>query len=142
MIKDLASSLAPRSEREFLDHFLFLAKQCLHLKAADRERAGRARRIRHAPRGNSGGQQDVQPRRFVSCLLEHDAQPFAGIVTALGPAMGEDQVRDAVQELVAHGLAVVRGPSGRVSASQAVCPTGERVLLNLGTPPDAHGARL
>jgi ribosomal protein L16 Arg81 hydroxylase len=47
-------------------------------------------------------------RRVLARLLEHDAQAFGAIVAALDSAMGEREVCNAVQELVAHGLVAVR----------------------------------
>jgi Cupin superfamily protein len=50
-------------------------------------------------------------RRVLARLLEHDAQPFANIVAEFASPAGENQARDAVQELIAHGLAVLRAAS-------------------------------
>ena len=52
-------------------------------------------------------------RRILARLLEHDAQPFAKVVAELACPAGEDQARDAVQELLTHGLAVIRAASDR-----------------------------
>jgi ribosomal protein L16 Arg81 hydroxylase len=52
-------------------------------------------------------------RRVLSHLLDHDAQACGAVVAAFGSTMGEEQVCDAVQELVAHGLAAVRPLSDR-----------------------------